>query len=124
MACGALIVPLSGTVAGCARAWRYAMRCGRFHASQRIIFGNRRQNHPVVRTTTAPGSTNDGAVVDPFNPADVRRPHQHREPSMFKRPAMSKRIALFAGVAFSALALTSTFVAPARASEQGNTLGH
>ena len=36
---------------------------------------------------------------------------------------MSKRIALFAGVAFSALALTSTFVAPARAEEKTVMVG-
>ena len=36
---------------------------------------------------------------------------------------MSKRIALFAGVAFSALALTSTFVAPVRAEEKTVMVG-
>src|ERR1700749_269813 len=39
------------------------------------------------------------------------------------RPSMSKRIALFSAVAFSALALTSSFVAPARAEEKTVMVG-
>jgi uncharacterized surface protein with fasciclin (FAS1) repeats len=69
-------------------------------------------------------SRNDGAdinatsaVVDPIIPADDAG-HLN-----IGRSSMSKRIALFAGVAFSALALTSTFVAPARAEEKTVMVG-
>src|SRR3954471_11168801 len=46
-------------------------------------------------------------------PAEVRRPAQS-----IGRRSMSKRIALLSAAAFSALALTATFVAPLRAEEK------
>src|SRR5690348_9741178 len=56
--------------------------------------------------------------------ADARRTQQIQigRPSM-SSTAMSKRIALLSAVAFSALALTSTFVVPARAEEKTVMVG-
>src|SRR5579859_3646497 len=95
---------------------RYALRRFRFQPSQRIIHRNPSPKPPVVRTTTAQRSTNEGAVVDLFR----RLPAGHLN---IGRPSMSKRIALLSAVAFSALALTSTFVAPARAEEKTVMVG-
>jgi uncharacterized surface protein with fasciclin (FAS1) repeats len=47
----------------------------------------------------------------------------HRQPLKHREHSMSKRIALLSAAAFSALALTSTFVAPARADEKTVMVG-
>jgi uncharacterized surface protein with fasciclin (FAS1) repeats len=66
----------------------------------------------VVRHPPGPGIAGRSIIT-----AGHRQPLKHREHSM------SKRIALLSAAAFSALALTSTFLAPARADEKTVMVG-
>src|SRR5882757_2126650 len=72
---------------------------------------------PVARTTTALRSTSNSAVV---TPSSRRTPAGHIN---IGRRSMSKRIAYLAAAAFSALAITTAIVTPARAEEKTVMVG-
>src|SRR5690348_17763321 len=100
-----------------ASARRNDATVGQLRAQPPPVSGITKNYFPKLRLETSRSSGNDGAEFEQ-HAARLLTPHLRRDTrrsfKFNRETSMSKRIALFSAVAFSALALTSTFVAPAR----------
>jgi len=99
---------------------------GELRAPPRPVSAITKNYFPKLLSKTSRSSGNDGAEIEQHSARLLTliagETHAGHSDSI-GRPSMSKRIALFSAVAFSALALTSTFVAPARAEEKTVMVG-